>query len=204
VIEPDVERAIDFLCTVFGNALEGWVNLFTVEHGTGVRKTAWAPVEIIDELAPAIQSFGRVGDVWFGCALRKGMLPNGQRGREADCLSIPGLWLDVDVAGPGHRLPGLVQSYEEARLFINRFQYPPDAVVRSGHGFQCWWLFAETLDAVDAPAYLARWRATWLKLAANAGIHLDDVWDLPRVMRLPGTYNFKDREPVLVTGKWRR
>jgi putative DNA primase/helicase len=203
-VEPDIELALSFLSFVFASALEGgYVNLFGIERGSGQRRTAWAPVEDLSKLAEPLWRLGTRGDVWFGCALRKEPLPNGQRGGVVDCLSITGLWLDVDVAGAGHRLAGQAKSFDEARLFINRHPAKPDAIVRSGHGFQAWWLAVEPLYANEALDYLARWRVTWLAYAKEAGIVIDDVWDLPRIMRVPGTYNHKGSEPVKVTARWK-
>lgn len=204
MIEPDIEVALSFLKFLFAAAMtDGYINVFTVEHQSGQRRTAWAPVDGIEKLRQPIWDFAYRGDVWFGCALRREVLPNGQRGGLKDCLGIPALWLDVDVNGPGHRTSGLAQSYEEARLLINRYPEKPDAVVRSGHGFQVWWKATEMLDQTEAITYLGRWRRTWLGYAKAAHIHLDDVWDLPRIMRLPGTYNWKEIEPVKVTARWK-
>jgi hypothetical protein len=199
MIEPDVESAIGFLSLIFDVALEGYVNLFTVERESGQRRTAWAPIDDLRKLEQPIWDFAIKGDVWFGCAVRREPLPNGQRGGVADCLGIPGLWLDLDVGGEGHRLEGLFSSYEDARQFVDGYQYSPDIVVRSGYGFQVWWLYDESLSSEDAIPELARWRAYWMNRATTAGIHVDDVWDLPRVMRLPGTFNRKGSVPIMVT-----
>jgi hypothetical protein len=204
IMEPDTQVALSFLSFIFAPALEGYVNLFSVDHSSGQRRTAWAPVEDLPRLESAISDFGRKGDVWFGCALRREVLPNGQRGGASDCLSIPGLWLDVDVDCPEHRRQGYAKSYDEARQVILSFGNDYDAIVRSGYGFQAWWRFTETLDAKEALPVLARWRATWEDRATRAGVEVDDVWDLPRIMRLPGTYNFKgEAGPVPATVKWR-
>ena len=127
--------------------------------------------------------------VWLRHAKRD--IAGGAKGTIEDCLAIPGLWLDVDVAGPGHRLSGLATSYDQARLFIEAYPEPMTAIVRSGHGFQAWWRFPEMIEARDALPALASWRLTWLNRGIAAGIHIDDVWDMPRILRLPGTRNFK-------------
>jgi hypothetical protein len=203
-VEPDIELALAFLSYIYATSMEGgYVNLFGIERGSGQRRTAWAPVEDLTKLAQPLWELGTRGDVWFGCALRKEPLPNGARGGEPDCLSIPGLWLDVDVEGPGHRREGQAKSFDEARLFIGRHPAKPDAIVRSGYGFQAWWLAVEPLYANEALDYLARWRATWLGYAREAGIVIDDIFDLPRIMRVPGTYNHKLSEPVKVTARWK-
>jgi hypothetical protein len=189
--EPDVNRAIEFLSMLFIYAEVGYVSLFSIEAQSRKRRTAWAPATDIPSLAQSIWDLGLSGDVWFGCATRREILPEGRRGGIEDCLAIPGLWLDVDVAGPGHRLSGLATSYDQARLFIEGYSERPTAIVRSGHGFQSWWRFREMVDAEDALPLLAHWRLAWLNRGIAAGIHIDDVWDMPRILRLPGTHNFK-------------
>jgi hypothetical protein len=189
--EPDVNRAIDFLSTLFAYAEVGYLSLFSIEAQSRKRRTAWAPVGDIPALAPAIWELGLKGDVWFGCATRREVLPEGRRGGIEDCLAIPGLWLDVDIAGPGHRLSGLATSYDQARLFIKGYPERATAIVRSGYGFQAWYLFDEMVEVEDALPILAQWRLSWLSRAITAGIHIDDVWDMPRILRLPGTHNFK-------------
>ena len=176
---------------LFAYADGGYVSLFSIEAQSRKRRTAWAPVEDIPSLAQAVWSLGMRGDVWFGCATRREVLPDGRRGSIEDCLAIPGLWLDVDIAGPGHRLSGLATSYDQARLFIEAYPEPATAIVRSGHGFQAWWRFTEMIEAKDALPALAQWRLAWLNRGIAAGIHIDDVWDMPRILRLPGTGNFK-------------
>lgn len=204
-VEPDIELALAFLSYIFATSMEGgYVNLFGIESGSGQRRTAWAPVEDLSKLAEPLWQLGARGDVWFGCALRKEPLSNGQRGGVADCLAIPGLWLDVDVEGPGHRLSGYASSYDQARLYIKSLGSDYDVIVRSGYGVQAYWLFVEPLYANEALDYLARWRRTCQRKAAEAGIKVDDVWDLPRIMRVPGTYNHKGSEPIKVTAKWRQ
>jgi putative DNA primase/helicase len=104
---------------------------------------------------------------------------------------LPGLFVDVDVEGIGHKLPNLPPTMEAASKLIKRFPVEPDLVVRSGYGFQCYWSFAEALSAEDATGLLGSWAVTWQKLAREDGYHIDNVWSLDRVLRLPGTFNWK-------------
>ncbi|HSS11666.1 MAG TPA: AAA family ATPase, partial [Acidimicrobiales bacterium] len=58
---------------------------------------------------------------------------------------------------------------------------------------------SETVPANEAIGLLKRWHVTWARLADEVGVHLDNVANLDRVMRLPGTANHKGPNPVPVT-----
>ena len=195
---PDVDRAIDWLEHLYSATDEGWVNLFSVHATTGARRVEWAPVGELWRLSTAVKKLGATGDVWFGVAPRLERLESGARGGAAMCASIPALWLDVDIAGPAHKLPNLPADLAAARGLVGRFPLRPTAVVNSGYGAQVGWRLVEPVPAVDASVLLLRWQATWEKIAAEQGVHLDNVATLDRVMRLPGTFNWKLGSPVPV------
>ena len=204
-IEPDVEAALSFLDHIYENASdEGWLNLFHIDKQTGNRVTTWAPIHEVAQWGNKLLEIAPRGDVWFSVAPRQEVLDEGRRGGVADCLNIPAFWLDLDVAGEVHKLPGLPKSYEEARQLVLSFELMPSAVVRSGYGLQCWWRLSESLDAADALDLLERWQVTWDRLAGAAGLHVDNVSNMDRVMRLPGTFNFKGSSPVMVAFKANR
>lgn len=193
---------LGWLTELYGHATDGWLTTFSIDRTTGQRRTDWAPVTHLDQLAANIATTAATAataDIWCGCATRTAQLDGGRRGGEHDCHQIPGLWLDIDIAGPNHktteRLPTTV---EEAHQLIDLFPLPPTTVVHSGGGLQAWWLFAEMLDAADAAPLLRRWGATWAGHADTTGIHIDNVFDLPRIMRIPGTRNHKQTAPVPV------
>ena len=207
VIDVDLEMAFSFWAQLYERTTEpGEVNLFHIDRSTGQRYTAWASLDVDDNLGrladPLLQWAGR-GDIWYGVATRKSRLDHGRRGGVADCQGIPAFWLDIDVASEAHKLPNLPQSYEEARLLTRLFPLSPSMVVRSGYGIQCYWLLTESLAGQEAIDLLARWQATWERLADAQQVHLDNTANFDRVMRVPGTYNHKGPEPVKVTYKAR-
>src|SRR5687768_16137996 len=88
---------------------EGWLTLFSLDRTDGTQHTDWAPVAqhatpaaIADQPPPA-------SCVWCGAATRRQRRDGKRRGGADDCLHLPALWGDVDVAGPnhtgGHTLP---------------------------------------------------------------------------------------------------
>lgn len=191
---PPEPIPVRWLRRVFAHTDEGWVTVFGIADGR--RCTHWAPVAEIEQLIPAVAALEPSADLWFGVATRAAHLGN-RRGGDVDCLTLPALWLDIDVAHDVHNSADLPASTDEARRLLEDFPLPPTAIVDSGHGLQVWWQFTEPVPAVEAQALLARWAATWAGHARQRGWHLDNVFDLARIMRLPGTTNRK-AEPVPV------
>lgn len=197
-VEANTRTAFDFLAKLYRSVDDGWLNLFAIDRATGQRQTAWTPLNRLHGLEPAVRDFGARGDVWFGVAPRVERLEDGRRGGVADCLSIPALWLDIDVASDAHKLPGLCPTFDMAYHLSLSWVYPPTITVHSGYGLQCWWLLEAPVGADQAIPMLQRWNNTWQRIANGAEVHLDNTANLDRVMRLPGTYNFKGAEPVPV------
>jgi AAA domain len=199
--EADTETALGFLRSLYASSdPAGWLTLFCIDRRNGQRSTVWSPLSDLGQMGDQIARHGRHGDVWFGVAPRAVKLDQGRRGGAADCLSIPALWLDVDIAGIAHAAAGLPASRQEAVELVLDFQArQPDAVVSSGYGLQCWWPLMQPLEAKAAQVALQRWGRTWASLAAVRSLHLDNVFNVDRIMRLPGSFNWKGPEPVRVT-----
>jgi hypothetical protein len=122
-----------------------------------------------------------------------------------DISGIVGMWADIDFAGAMHKKQNLPPTMEDGQKLLAEMGLQPTVVVNSGHGLQAWWLFKEpwVFDTPEererAQAMCRRWSAT---LKARAGAHgwdADSVWDLARVLRVPGSVNVKDPDnPVPV------
>lgn len=186
----DAEATIlDWLGHLYDDIDGGWLSLFAVAGGN--IRVDWAPVDDYEAAAGKALRLAAEGDVWLGVATR-GARPLRGRGGDADCAHIPALWVDIDIAGPGHKTDKpLPPDVDTARQLIARLPLAPSAVVHSGGGLQAWWLLAEPLPAAAAGPVLERWAATWARIGAEEGWHVDNVFDVARVMRLPGTWNRK-------------
>lgn len=195
--------ATTWLHELYGTAETGWVTLFTVDRATGRPATDWAPVTDLNALAAQAAEREPHSCVWFGVATRRQRLEGGRRGGHDDCAALPGLWVDIDIAGPGHRSAGrLARDRAHAHQLVDAFPLAPSAVIDTGGGLQAWWLFDELHEVDDdTDRLLAAWGATWNRLAERQGIDLDNVFDTARIMRLPGTTNRKEdlARPVVAT-----
>jgi len=202
VVTPDPEAIWAWLERLYEHFDEGeWLTLFSLDRTTGQRHVDWLDIGDYDTIAECAARRAATADVWHGVATRRARLPHG-RGSANDCAHLPGLWLDVDIAGPGHKgghtLP---PDVDLARELIAAYPLEPTVVVHSGGGLQAWWLFPEPLPAADAGPLLTRWGATWADIGRQQHWHVDNVFDIARIMRLPGTINRKvpgDPRPVVV------
>ena len=182
----------EFVRALYEHFDDGWLTLFSIDQTEDRgRHTDWFPVTDVDAIVErALQLRDR--DVWFGVATRHEPLPNEARGRDTDCVAIPGIWLDIDIAGPNHkdqyRLP---VDISQAHKIIDTFELPPSYIINSGGGLHVYWQFDEPIVAEDARIILARWAATWATNADGIDLRVDNVFDLSRVLRFPGTINHK-------------
>jgi hypothetical protein len=186
-----VSDALRFLTSLFptleGRALLLW--------GAPSKRSAWV-TDLTDQTAAQIATWAEKENVYVGCALRRQPLGPTLRGERADCVAIPGLWLDIDY-GTDHKKPNLPPTEADALALVQEMGLAPSIVVHSGRGLQAWWLFREPwVFETDAERDTAeRMTKAWCNtLRAKAKAHgwdADQVGDLPRVMRVPGTWNRK-------------
>lgn len=173
----------------------------------GARSLRFPVAEIAAAAHEGVQASLEPGvNVYHSCCL---LTPQsaaaGGRGRAGDAAVFPGAWADIDIAGAAHKSAALPPSREAAMTLINGMVLTPTLIVDSGHGLYAWWLFETPLalrdEAARARAHrLVRGAQQALRsLSEQQGWTLDDTADLARVLRLPGTVNWKidgDPRPV--------
>lgn len=186
------------MAKLYDNVDGGWLTLFSINPTTGEQGTDWFPVEQIVDMTERAMELSLERDVWFGVATRTDQLRDGRRGGSVDCDRITCLWLDMDVAGPNHKGDNNYPDDEAARQMIAKFPIPVTLVVRTGGGYHGYWMLDEPIEREDAVKLLARWGAHWIKYAHERGYDLDNVFDLPRILRVPGTFNRKNGGEVPV------
>ena len=119
-------------------------------------------------------------------------------------ISLPGLWADIDVAGPNHVALALPPTVEDAMSIVQTVPFKPTVIVYTGGGIQPYWLFKECWELdfdkerKKAKALSKAFQKHLQHFALDRGWTVDGTADLCRLLRLPGTYNRKQAEPVLV------
>jgi len=142
-------------------------------------------------------------NVYFGVGLVQGE-PKG-RGRRDDICAIGALWCDIDIRSPVHPKENLPRSLEEAHELLRQMPLAPSIVIDSGHGLHAYWLLHESWifesdeERKQAARLAKAWHGLVCRKAAQRAWSLENLGDLTRVLRLPGTLNHNGPgEPVEV------
>jgi hypothetical protein len=194
--------AEDFLKNVWGEELpeDSTLLLYTLPE----QESHW--FDDITSAATAVQRLNKKSDVYVGVCLApsKYVAALPKHGLKHRCpndavMAMPGLCLDIDVAGPGRKKNNLFPSRESAKDFIdNKIPIKPTITIWSGGGFQLWFLFKEpwTFDKdeerKEAEALSRGWNHYIQRVAKSAGFAIDSTWDLARIFRIPGLNNLKN------------
>jgi putative DNA primase/helicase len=118
-------------------------------------------------------------NVYFGVATR--WL---RAGSKQACAEIPALWIDMDWKE-------FIGGRKAAAELLKQFPMEPSIIVNSGHGYHVFWLLKRPVAArLDVEAYLKG-----LASALNGDRAAAEV---ARILRVPGTFNFKGPEEVPV------
>ncbi len=132
---------------------------------------------------------------------RPGASPATVRGGIDSAVVLPGLWVDLDIAGPTHASDQLPPDVASAEELLSGAVHEPSALVRTGGGLHAYWLLREALllettaDRAAASAAATRLQGAIRAVAAEKGYTVDATADLARVLRLPGTLNHKTPVP---------
>lgn len=208
---------IDFVREIFGDHGIAPDRQLIVFGLTGADRSGrvirWCPT--LDVAKSAIDEVAAKGDVYFGCSLQdpaaalaearrrseaKSEKPpslDQTRGFSSTARAIGGVWLDLDVAGVGHKKANLPPTVDAALDLVGAMPLTPTCALSSGGGLHVWWLlkepwiFESEKERAQAARIVYGWQCVARDLCAKRGWELDSTHDLARVLRLPGTVNRK-------------
>lgn len=198
---PQTHEASEFLEALYGGAESGYLSLW---RGDTKRSRHFPLPGDFTDLAAKALSVAETTDVYVGVGLRARDVGESERGRASEVVAIPGLWLDLDVRGPGHKGKDLPANVDDALDLLDELEYSPSIIVHSGGGLHCYWVFKEpwvfddSQEREEAASLVAAWQGHIRERAKARGWNLDNTSDLARVLRLPGTLNHKRNPPLPV------
>jgi hypothetical protein len=146
-------------------------------EGQPMRRAFYADLK---EAARNAIMFGRREEVYVGAAPRRG-----EEGTKAGVSRLLAIWADLDAKGSHTR-----ESRTEQLI---KLLLQPSIVVWTGGGWHVYFLLEKP---ADGPEELQRAELVMRRLAA--GLASDPVHDRSRILRVPGTYNWKYGEPRAV------
>lgn len=115
-----------------------------------------------------------------------------KRGEAEDIGRIPALWADLDLKH-GTTVDTIKAVITELEGMVGR----ASVVLFSGGGFQPRWAVEGDIDA----EILGRWGVLVKRVCSAHGLHADSVYDLPRILRAPGSVNHKRKNGEYVYGE---
>lgn len=141
-------------------------------------------------------------DMWFS--------PNAtlcaDPGRKGNARQVAGLRvLPIDLDAKEDGLFDLATCEKAMEVISNELGVEPTVTIYSGHGMQPLWTVESQPtgtdeDYAEAVAFVDRWGLYVADVAEEFGGKVDDVFNLDRLQRMPGTFNWKDSdEPVEAT-----
>lgn len=192
-----------YLVGLYGEDPQGllWIG----GHEDGWRGRTFSDIDLAVTYAIELDDRGGIG-VYHRSTTLAGVpepkIINGKRtaprGSVSDSRAVHFFALDIDLAGPGHKATNLPQTFLDAVELVEAAGFPrPTCWIDSGGGFYPQWRLSDPIDVRETE--MREWveeafagiSAHFIAVAGQKGWHLDNVRDLARVFRLPGTTNRK-------------
>lgn len=203
------ESAHDFCAELFRGCTDGYVNIWTKDRFE--EKDSFS-ITFAETTTPDLTDIvSGLTDRNIYLQVRPVSVPfeGGARGSVEHVTVVQAFFADIDFKHPQkdeERLP--LDAAEALKMFAKGGFLPPTMLVESGRGFNAYWLLEEPVvidndqmrsDMVEvAAAFGSAFRSYAME---TFGWKFDSTSDLPRLGRLPGTFNVKGETPLPV--RWR-
>ena len=151
------------------------------------------PAQILAMAITAIQKSEEGYDVFYSVCLTDLPMPEHIRSKKNDVSLQTSIWVDIDMIGGVHVGESYPTTIETAMSFL---PFKPSIIVNSGYGLHAYYLFSKALliNDYNRDAVEVRNKKLISIVRHNAGTYekaVDSVQDLSRIMRMPGTFNYK-------------
>lgn len=184
-----------FLSALFSGLEEHFFLVWTLAD----KRSAW--FQSTESAVEYIHSRRDNTDIYVGMGLAKEDYGPTKRVNASNVAGISAIWADIDIRNEAHKKANLPPTVDAAMSVALSVGKDPSFVVHSGHGLQVYWVFEEPWIFDDkqererAHRLVQGWQQCMTTFAAQQGWTVDSTHDLSRVMRVPGTINYKT-EPV--------
>ena len=131
-------------------------------------------------------------DVWVGLQPMRRVVYG--RGSSGDVVDLVAIYADLDIGAD--KLPNEEAVWSVIEVLSAVLGAHPTYVTFSGHGFQPVWLVKSegSQSSKLSAEVLAGWGQIVKEVAQEQGGTADSVFDAARILRVPGTTNWKDQD----------
>jgi len=189
------EMALQFLNLLFGAVLERLFGyLWTKQDKATYPFAVSNPDERIAMAKKAIELSDAGFDVYFGVNLMNEAPARNARVKAEFVTLQTATVADIDILGGEHTDPNKYPAnIDMAKGFL---PFPVSMLVDSGYGLHPYYLYAKpvaitTENRLEVTKRNKKFIDTIRSRAGKYAKAVDSVHDLPRVLRMPGTYNYK-------------
>lgn len=177
----------------------GWFAIIGIKNGSVQQRL----VETRSEADTVIQAYmAQERNVFFGVA----KYLTGDSRLKDNVKSLKAFWLDIDcgedkaVVNPKTGRPqGYIDQnagLEALKAFCAEVKLPRPTIVNSGRGLHVYWPLTEEISRIEWEATAKRFR----EVCVQHNFYVDGaVFEVARILRVPGTYNFKVDPPLPVS-----
>lgn len=180
-------EGFDLLSAVQPN--DGWCAVVGIKDGAPVEQVLVESREEVETVTAALTR--KSYNTFFGVAKYK----DGSSRTKQNVLALKSFWVDIDC---GENKP--YQTQNEGLMALQSFcratHLPKPIIVDSGRGLHAYWPLTESIAREEWERAATRLRT----LCTEHDLMADPAcFEAARILRIPGTYNFKGQEPVPVT-----
>ena len=149
--------------------------------------------QLEDMARKAVEVSAKGFDLWHSVNPVNTKPADGKRGNEQSVSYQTAVIADIDIRSDAHKgkQEQLAADFEEAKSFL---PFTPSLIINSGYGLHAYYIFDTPLKITDENRESIKRRNSLLldviRKKAN-GKKIDGVGDLPRILRTPGTFNYK-------------
>jgi hypothetical protein len=203
----ETEAFFDALLGTIAEESELWIALWARQTSDSL----WIPVgdgsEAIAHRAVVMAEDGQDAYITVSAAAAKPTREVKTRIQAKMSAGIFGFWADLDFGKPIDSTRKLNYPPDEKAVmeFLDHLGVDPSIIVHSGNGLHVWWLFKKfwsfdsQVERTMASTLSENWYRTLSFRAAECGYIFDATFDLSRLLRIPGTVNYKNSDlPVPV------
>lgn len=178
---------------------DGWFAVLGIKGEDDVKQKLVETREEVDQIAQEFVAEER--NVYFGVA----KFATNKNRKKPNVKALRAFWLDIDCGESKiaiNEKTGRPEGYidqatglQELQKFCKKIGLPRPLLVNSGRGIHVYWPLTQDVSREQWEPVAERLR----ELCVLHNFHIDGkVFEVARILRIPGTYNFKDNPPTLV------